>query len=474
MNDVRTLPHSIDAEQSVIGALMLDPSRLDRVAGRLVESDFYRADHRLIYASILKLAGRNQPVDGVTLGEWFAAQGLADSIGDEDYRGVGYLYHLANTQASAANVGAYAEIVREKSLLRRVIDGCARVIEMAYNPGDKTAEQLIDSTVGGMMRLHKAEQNVECNLHEALGRAFDHILRVHELDGALPGLTTGLEKLDEHLGGFHPGDLVVIGGRPSMGKTAMLIGMARAAALTQASIGIVSGEQPAQQLGMRFLALASQVPASRMRSAKFDGNDWPMLSGAVAAERTLPVQIMDRSSPTISEVARLARRWKREHGIKALYVDYLQRMQAPGEKRWEQVAVIARGLKDIARDLDIPVIALAQVKRDVELRSDKRPRMADLCDSSEIEKEADQILTIYRDDYYHADSKFKGTVEILIDKNRHGETAFCRLAWLAQTMRFANLESDWQEPKDEIAERREQKREPRRKGKSWHDKAGNE
>lgn len=447
MTEPRVPPHSIDAEQAVLGGLMLAPEKFDRVAARISDADFWRKDHQLIFRSIVELARRNQPFDCVTLGDWFEAQKIAGLIGDDTHRGVQYVYQLGNTQASAANIGAHVEIVREKSLRRRVIDGCARVIEEAFASGkDEKAEQLVDRAIGGLMRLHKAERNVECNMRDALRQAWAELVRIHDSNGALPGLTTGLAKLDEHLGGFHNGDLVVIGGRPSMGKTAMLFGMARAAALAGAPTGIVSGEQPAQQLGARMLSLYSGVPAAKMRSASFNAEEWGELSRAMSVASEAPIQIMDRAAPSIAEVSRLARRWKREHGIRALYVDYLQRLEAPGEKRWERVGVVASGLKNIARDLDIPVIALAQVKRDVEARGDKRPRMGDLCDSSDIEKEADQIITLYRDDYYEPESKHRGTAEILIDKNRHGETAFCRVAWVAEQMRFADLARDYRDP----------------------------
>lgn len=430
---LRVPPNSIEAEQSVLGGLMLDPEAWDRVASRLDAADFYRRDHQLIFRAIGELSAKGRPCDAVTLGDWFESQGIAELVG-----GARYCIELANATPSAANVMAYVDIVRQKAMRRRLIDGCTKVIEQAWG-SDGTAEELVDSAVGGLMRMQRGSRNAEWTAGQAVRMAWDHIVAARDA-GGMVGVPTGLTSLDRNFGGLHPGDLYVIGARPAMGKTALLLGMTRHAAGEGLPVGLVSGEQPAEQVGQRLMALRSNVPAERMRSMRFEDDDWARLSESVGAQRDLPIWILDRAAPSIVEVARIARRWKREHGIRALYVDYLQRLTGAGEKRWEQVAEVARGLKNIARDLAIPVIALAQVVRGVEERKDKRPHMSDLCDSSEIEKEADQIATLYRDDYYHENSEHKGEAEIVIVKNRHGPTCFCRVAWVEQTMRFADLE----------------------------------
>lgn len=435
---LRVPPHSIDAECAVLGGLLLSERSWDRIGDKLREEDFYRHDHQLIFRAIEALARAGGPFDAVTIGEWFERQGLAEQIG-----GSGYVIELASTTASAANIVAYAEIVREKAQLRRIIDGATRIMEAAWSPGDRTSTEVLDAAIAGMMGMHRQERRSEWSMREVLKLAFQRVQSAWEHPGEIPGLPTGLAKLDEHLGGLHESDLTVIGGRPAMGKTALLFGMAKHAAAAGHPVGIVSGEQPAVQLGMRMLSLSSGVHGSTMRSGKLNDEDWERISHAITADHQLPIHVLDRAAPSISEVARCARRWKHEHGVKAIYVDYLQRLDGPGEKTHERVAAVTKGLKNIARDLGIAVVALAQVKREVEARTDKRPRMADLCDSGEIEKEADQVITIYRDDYYRDGSPDAGTAELLIDKNRHGECAKVRVAWLAQTMRFANLDPSW-------------------------------
>jgi replicative DNA helicase len=438
MDFLRVPPHSIDAEQAVLGGLMLSATSWDRISAIVCEDDFYRRDHQLIFRAIVGLIDRGQPCDAVTLGEWIESQGVAEEIG-----GMSYVIHLASTTPSAANVRAYAEIVRDKAMLRRLVDAGTNLANSAYNADGRTAAEILDAAIGGMMTMQRRDTRAEWGMREVLRMAFDRVRFAYEHQGTIPGVPTGLEKLDEHMGGLHPSDLTVIGARPSMGKTALLFGMAKHAAAIGHPVGIISGEQPAVQLGMRMLALSSKVQSARMRSGHVSDDDWEAITNAIAKDAAMPMHVYDKSAPHISEAMRVARRWKREHGVKAIYVDYLQRLDGPGERAYERVSAVAKGLKNIARELDIPVVALAQVKREVELRADKRPRMSDLCDSSEIEKEADQIITLYRDDYYHDGSPDAGTAELLIDKNRHGECAKVRVAWIPQTMQFANLDHAW-------------------------------
>lgn len=431
MNGIlRMPPHSIEAEQAVLGGLMIAESAWERVS--LDEADFYRRDHQLIYRAMAGLVGSNQPIDAVTLGEWFETHGAEVPSG--------YVLELASTTPSAANIGAYAKIVRDKSQLRRMIDGCCRVIENAYSPGEADPASILDAAIGGLMGMQRRERKAEWTMRDVLKLALERIQHAYEHKGEIPGIPCGLTKLDGHLGGFHPSDMTVIAGRPAMGKTALLLGMARHAAAAGYPVGLISGEQPAVQLGLRIVALSSGVDASKFRNGDITDDEWSRISRGMQADHPLPIHVYDRAAPSIADVMRCARRWKREHKIRALYVDYLQRLEGPGDRSYERVSAVAKGLKNIARDLDIPVIVLAQVKREVETRGDKRPRMGDLCDSGEIEKEADQIITMYRDDYYNESSEHRGTAELIIDKNRHGECATVRVAWLAQVMRFADLE----------------------------------
>jgi replicative DNA helicase len=439
IESLRVPPHSVEAEQAVLGGLMISPAAWDRIGDMLGPDDFYRNDHRLIFKTIGEFANAGKPFDVLLLADRFEARGQNDDIG-----GPAYLLHLTNNTPSAANVAAYASIVAQKAMLRRLITGCTDVIARCFEGDETDPAALVDQTIGSLMTMQRTHHNAEWTLRDALRASWKRLAAAHANPGQLVGITTGLSVLDNNLGGFHPSDLIVIGGRPAMGKTAMLLGMARAAALTGKPIALISGEQPMIQVGDRIAALGASVNASRMRNADLHEDDWGKLSAAVESQFKLPFHIYDRAAPSIGEVARVLRRWKREHGIAAVYVDYLQRLEGPGQKSYERVSAVTKGLKNIARELDVPVIALAQVKRDVEERSDKRPRMRDLCDSSEIEKEADQIVNIYRDDYYSPDSAHKGTAELLIEKNRHGPAGFARCAFVADHMRFADLEPGWE------------------------------
>ena len=371
------------------------------------------------------------------MGEWFEANATAEQIG-----GANYVLQLANSTPSAANIMAYVAIVREKAMLRQLIEVATDAVSDGFDPNGRSASEIVDEAVQRMMTLHRLQQSCEWTMKQSVQAAVKALAFASQNPGVLPGVPSGLKALDDQLGGLHKSDLIVIGARPAMGKTALMFNMARHAAMKGVPVGIISGEQSMQQLGQRMLALEANVAASHMRSASFDESEWPRITNGVVKLSGLPAWILDRSSPSIDELVRVVRRWKQQNNIQAVYVDYLQRIQGKGDSKVERVGQVAMSLKNLARDLDIPVVALAQVKREVEQRTDKRPHMADLSDSGEIEKEADQVLTLYRDDYYNHDSPDRGTVEILVEKNRHGATGFVRVAWLEKTMRFADLEYD--------------------------------
>lgn len=424
---IRVPPHSIDAEQSVLGGLMIAPDALDKVADRIAESDFYRKDHRLIWRAIMELSARGQPCDAVTLGDWFDSNGLGDMMG-----GAGYCAELANTIPSAANITAYAQIVREKSVMRQVIDQATQLVESAY-AGQSNGVELLDRGITELMALQKVEARSEYTLRQAMTLAFAEAERARELGGRIPGIASGLVDLDRILGGWHDSDLIVIGARPAQGKTAVLLNFATACALPS---GIVSAEQPAQQIGARVMSIKSLVPAERMRNGRFEPQDLRKLENAVGelCERTC--MIYDRSSPTIADVSRMARKWKQQNGIRVLFVDYVQRIEAAQTRqsanKAEKVGEVVRGLKNLARDLEIPVIALAQVGRQADGR---QPGMGDLSDSSEIEKEADQILTLFRPGT--ADDNADDSEAIIsVEKNRHGPCGEIKTVWVPETMRF--------------------------------------
>lgn len=429
---LRVPPHSIDAEQAVLGGLMLSPESLDKIADTLAEADFYRRQHQLIFRAITELAQRGQPCDAVTMGEWFEASGTAETVG-----GAAYIVDLVNGTPSAANIRAYAVIVRRKAMLRRLIDIGVSLSEAAFDDGDAMA--LTDGAVRDLMDLTKASVAHDGTLKDALREAMAEIQEAFESGGKLRGIPSGIKRLDERLGGFHRGDLIVIGARPAMGKTAMLFGLADHASSQGHAIGMISGEQPRMQMGQRLISRNSHVPAEVLRSGRIDDHEWPKITGAVTALHGRNFFVYDRSAPTMDEVARIARKWKRMHNIQALYLDYVQRVRVPGADRITEVSEVARSLKDLARDLDIPLIALAQVKAAVDTRADKRPMQGDLANSDELTREADIIAMLYRDEVYNENSPERGIAEINVEKNRHGPLGVIKTAWLAETMRFENL-----------------------------------
>lgn len=435
LDALRVPPHSQDAEQNVLGGLMISTNALAKVVDVISEDDFYRKDHRLIFRAITELDARNTPYDAVTLAEWFHENKLIELVG-----GMDYVLQVANNTASAANILAYANIVREKSLLRQVIDIGCELTQAGFEPSGKSATAMLDETISRLMAMHRVEQQAEFSAKQAAKKAYDVMTAAHANNGALDTVPTGLLDVDSKLGGLHPGDLIVIGARAAMGKTSLLTGMALHAAEKAHPVGMISGEQPVEQIASRMMALRGNVRATKFRTGQFTDDEWPRVTDAFLAVSRAPIWFLDRSSPSIVECQRVARRWKQQHGIKALYVDYLQRLDAPGERRWESVGNAVKGLKDLARELNIPVIVLAQVSRQVETGGKGRePRLGDLSDSSEIEKEADQVLMIYREEYYKPDTDRPGVAKIIIEKNRHGPTGYVEVAWQAETMRFANL-----------------------------------
>ena len=433
MNGLRTSPNSIPAEQSVLGGLMLAPEKIESISTTLAESDFYTSAHRAIYRAMLELSARGQPCDSVTLTDWFENAGLSEVTG-----GRAYCIELSNNTPSAANISAYAQIVREKSVLRQVIDRAVDLVELAY-ASDSNGIAIVDKGIADLMALQRIEERNEFGIRQAMTLAYEDAQKAKELGGKVPGISTGLSRLDRILGGWHDSDLVVVGARPSMGKTALLLNFLLSG---EVPCGIVSAEQPVQQIGARLMSIDSKVPAERMRNGQFGVDDLRKLEWSIGRLITRTCQIYDRSAPTIADVSRMARKWKQQFGIKVLFVDYIQRIEASAASRntskAERVGEVVRGLKNLARDLGIPVVALAQVGRQVDSRDDKQPGMADLSDSSEIEKEADQVLTLLRPIVYDENADAHEAI-ISVEKNRHGPTGLVRCVWLPETMKFGDL-----------------------------------
>lgn len=433
---LRVPPQSVEAEQAVLGGLMLAPESLGRVADKLSDADFYRRDHQLIYRAICELDRSNQPYDAVTLGEWFESQGMAEHV-----EGGAYLIELASTTPSAANIVAYAQIVRDKSTLRQMIEITSAATSCGFNPDGRDTPEILDEVIRSLMSLSKLEQKCEFTLTQALKQAFDDALDAHQHQGQLRGVTTGYTRMDDRLGGWHPGDLIFIGARPSMGKTALMVNLAINAASKGHAVGVISGEQSAMQIGQRSISSHSGVHAELMRNGHIEEEQWPRLNASTKSLMERKVFLYDRSAPTLDEIARVARRWKQEHGIKVLFVDYLQRVRFPkAQGRIEEVSEVARGLKTLARDLDIAVVCLAQVKAAVDNYPDKRPGLGDIANSDEATREADMIMFLYRDEVYFDDTPDKNIAELNVEKYRHGPTGRFRLRFDGATMRFSNLE----------------------------------
>jgi replicative DNA helicase len=414
-------------EQSVIGALLLAPETFRAVEDLLTGEMFTRQVHRTLFYEIGDMVAAGEPVDAVTLAERLERSGHGRDIG-------AYAVQVCSQTPSAANIRAYAQLVRDDWTRQQMRAVGERIASL-----DGDATEVLDAALSELMRLSHTSQRHEYSLRDAMSMAYADMQATRERGGKIPGVPSGIDKLDAILGGWHDSDLIVVGSRPAMGKTSLLLNFSDAAGLTYAH-GIVSAEQPAVQIAGRVMSLASGVAASQMRAGTVADEDYGKLHATIKALIARRVFIYDRSAPTIGEVCRIARKWHHQHGIKALFVDYIQRIESDkGDRKHERVGDVARQLKNLARDLNVPVIALGQVNRDVERREDKRPHMGDLSDSSEIEKEADQIIMLYRDEVYTPDSEHAGTAELLIEKNRHGPTGFVRCKWEAETMRFSNL-----------------------------------
>lgn len=436
---LRLPPQAIEAEQSVIGALMLVPDALDGL--NLTADDFYRRDHRLIFTAICELAEKGKPFDALTLGSWFEDRGQGDVVS-----GGAYLVELASATPGAALIRHHADAVAEKAKLRRLIEVGTGVVNGAFEPDGRESVELVDDAIAGLMAMQQSSGRYEFGMKDAMRLALDDMQAACDSGGGLRGVPSGFARLDKRLGGFQGGDLIFVGARPKMGKTAMLVNLVYNAAKSGFPCGVISGEQSALQLAQRFLSLETQVAGEKMRNGDVEPHEWTRLSEGISQLVSQNIRIYDAGGPDITTVRRLARKWKKEHGIKALYVDYLQRLKCRGVRdRTEEVGNVARALKDIARENDIAVVALAQVKREVETRNDKRPHAVDIANSDEATREADQILMLYRDAVYNEQAaeaeRANGfsTAELNLEANRHGPTGGFELHWRPASMRFSDV-----------------------------------
>ena len=432
-------PHSIEAEQSVLGGLMLENPAWDRIADVITEADFYRREHQLIFTAISALAEESRPFDVVTISEWLENRDDLEKVG-----GLAYLGELAKNTPSAANISSYAGIVRERAVLRGLIAVGSAITESAFNTEGRSAADLMDHAEQRVFEI--AERGARAGggfapVREVLVNVMDRIDTLYHSEGSLTGVSTGFNDLDNKTSGLQPSDLIIIAGRPSMGKTAFAMNIVEQAAIKEKlAVGVFSMEMPAEQLTMRMLSSLGRIDQHKVRTGKLADDDWPRLTSALELLNTTEIYIDDTPAMTPTELRARCRRLKREKNLGLVVVDYLQLMEVPGSKenRATEISEISRGLKALAKEIRVPLVALSQLNRSLEQRQDKRPVMSDLRESGAIEQDADVILFIYRDEVYNEDSKQKGKAEIIIGKQRNGPIGKVTLTFLGQHTRFEN------------------------------------
>ena len=416
---------ALEMERVLLATMMLRPADCWRVD--VSQEHFVGELHGEIFKAIRELSAESAPSDPVSVCDYFERSGRKE-LG-------GLALSISSATVTTAMPDAYAQRLVAGWRQRKSREIGASLIE-------STDPKAVDTAITDLMALHATEQKHEFSAKEAARTALNELNRIHESGGKLSGVTTGLIDLDESLGGLHKGDLIVVGARMAMGKTAFLIGLAKAAAASGAPVGMISGEQPVEQVALRMVSAASRLDAKIFRTAKFDESEWGRVFGGFETIAKLPMWFFDRSAPTMGEIARVARRWKHQHGIKALYVDYLQRIVCEGEHKHEQIGNAARQLKNLARDLEIPVIALSQIKRDDTGVKVKTPTLNDLAGSDDIGREADQVLMLYREGYYDTNAP-QGTASVIIEKNRHGPVGKVDVSWQGRTMTFDNAAREY-------------------------------
>ncbi|MBL8370173.1 MAG: replicative DNA helicase [Burkholderiaceae bacterium] len=441
---LRVPPHSNEAESSVLGGLLLDNGAWDRVGDLLVDSDFYRYEHRLVYAAIGALINSSRPADVITVHEHLRNQGKADEVG-----GLPYLNALAQYVPSASNIRRYAEIVRERAILRKLVTASDEISTTAFNPQGKPVDRILDEAEQKIFNIGEEGSRMKQgfqSMDSLVVQLLDRVQEMADNPNDITGVPTGFHDLDRMTSGFQAGDMIVLAARPSMGKTAFAINIAEHVALNEGlPVAVFSMEMGAAQLAVRIVGSIGRIDQGHLRTGKLSDEEWPRLTEAIEKLRTVSLHIDESPGLSSSELRANARRLARQCGkLGLIVVDYLQLMSgssSDGENRATELGEISRGLKMLAKELQCPVIALSQLNRSVETRTDKRPMMSDLRESGAIEQDADIIMFIYRDDYYNKDSREPGVAEIIIGKQRNGPTGTVKLAFLKPLTRFESLAS---------------------------------
>ena len=433
---MRSLPQSIEAEQSVIGSMIIDKNAIAKVLESLEEEDFYRDGHKVIYKAILEMFRNDMAVDLVTLLEYLKSTEMLERAG-----GVTYITEVSSSVPSTANLSSYIKIVSDKSTLRKLIKASTTIIEESYN-NQSNVESVVDVAEKKIFNIaeNRTSKDFE-SLGDVLERGFMQIEKLFNNKGEVTGIPSGFTDLDAKTSGFQSGDMVLIAARPSMGKTTFALNIAEHVALREhKSVVIFSLEMSKEQLAYKLLCSEANVDMLKLRTGTLDDQDWENIAMASGPLSKAKIYIDDTAGVTVMEMRSKCRRLKMEKGLDLILIDYLQLMEGEGknENRQQEIAKISRSLKILAKELDCPVVALSQLSRSPELRKDHRPILSDLRESGSIEQDADIVMFLYRDEYYHDDSEKKNIGEVIVAKNRHGETGNVELVWFGQVQKFAD------------------------------------
>lgn len=435
----RLPPQNIEAEQAVLGAIFLEPAALTLASEILIPEDFYRASHQKIFNVMLNLSDKGKAVDLITVTEELAAAKLIEELG-----GVSYLSDLAGSVPTAANIEYYAKIVEEKSLLRRLIRTATGIVQDGYQREDEVDVLLSEAEKNIMEVSSRKKTGTFHNIKDVLVRTYDNIEMMHNRVGDITGIATGFTELDKITAGFQRNDLIIVGARPSVGKTAFALNIGQnVATKAEENVAIFSLEMGAEQLVMRMLCAEGNIDAQRLRTGSLTDEDWGKLTMAMGSLSNAGIFIDDTPGVRVQDIRSKCRRLKQEHGLGMIIIDYLQLILGSGrsgENRQQEVSEISRSLKQLARELEVPVIALSQLSRGVEQRQDKRPMMSDIRESGSIEQDADIVAFLYREDYYDKEAEDKNIIEIIIAKQRNGPTGTVSLAFVKEYNKFVNLE----------------------------------
>ena len=441
MEDINRIPpHSVESEQSILGSIILDKDAIITVAETINPGDFYKEAHKIIYESMLRLNSNNEPIDLITLIEELRKEGHLDNVG-----GISYLTSLSTIVPTTSNVKYYANIVKEKSVMRQLIKASNEIINLGYG-GSTDVQEILDKAEKNIFDISQEKSGDEIKpINLVLQDAYDMIESLYTNKSEVTGITTGFADLNKKINGLQRTDLILVAARPAMGKTAFSLNLVQNAALKgDASVAVFSLEMSKEQLVQRMLSAQSNVELSKIKTGTLGESDWPRIIDAMAVLSESNIFIDDTPGIKISEIRSKCRRLKIEKGLDLILIDYLQLMEGEGknENRQQEIAKISRSLKILAKELNCPVVALSQLSRSPELRKDHRPILSDLRESGSIEQDADIVMFLYRDEYYHDDSEKKNIGEVIVAKNRHGETGTVELVWFGQVQKFADKVRD--------------------------------